>query len=258
MKIGVISDTHNFFDPAIPKLFAGVDHILHGGDIGLPWILLELEQIVPVTAVGGNTDDPGLCYKETAVVELERRKFLVHHIVNPRTPQDSIKERVAREQPDVVVFACTSAGALRGNAAEEALIASIARQTGAPTVSVAAAVRSAIDSRRARRIGVITPYVTSLNDKIRASLEEDGLEVAAIHGLGIVDNHEIGAVEPERIIGFACDCFEPSAVDLLFVSCTNFRAVEARPRIEELLYVPVVTSNQAALEAVLGRTASAA
>ena len=38
--IGVISDTHNYLDPRIPKLFAGVDHILHGGDIGLPAIIL--------------------------------------------------------------------------------------------------------------------------------------------------------------------------------------------------------------------------
>ena len=34
MRIGVISDTHDFLDPRIPKLFAGVDHILHAGDIG--------------------------------------------------------------------------------------------------------------------------------------------------------------------------------------------------------------------------------
>lgn len=161
-------------------------------------------------------------------------------------------------RPEVVVFACTSAGALRGNAAEDDLAASISEQTGVPTVSVAAAVRAAIESRSARRIGVITPYVTSLNDKIQASLEEDGLEVTAIYGMGIVDNHEIGAVQPDRIIRFACDCFEPSSVDLLFVSCTNFRAVEARPRIEELLGLPVVTSNHAGLEAVLHRTASVA
>ena len=40
LRIGVISDTHNYLDPRIPQLFAGVDHILHGGDIGLPAILL--------------------------------------------------------------------------------------------------------------------------------------------------------------------------------------------------------------------------
>lgn len=36
MRIGVVSDTHNYFDPGIPKLLHGVDHILHGGDIGSP------------------------------------------------------------------------------------------------------------------------------------------------------------------------------------------------------------------------------
>src|SRR5256885_1079073 len=86
MKIGVISDTHDFLDPKIPKLFAGVGHILHGGDIGLPWVILELEAISPVTAVLGNTDDGRLQFKETEVIELGGRKFLVHHIINPHGP----------------------------------------------------------------------------------------------------------------------------------------------------------------------------
>lgn len=107
MRIGVISDTHNYFDPRIPRLFAGVHHILHGGDIGLPVILLALEQIVPVTAVAGNTDDPGFHYKQTEVVELAGRKFLVHHIVNPHSLADPLKARIGREQPDVVVFGHT-------------------------------------------------------------------------------------------------------------------------------------------------------
>src|SRR5438874_4533876 len=107
MKIGIISDTHNFLEPKIPQRFAGVDHILHAGDIGLPWILLELEEIAPVTAVGGNTDDPALRYKQTAVVNLRDRKFLIHHIVNPHDLEDSLRERVARERPDVVVFGHT-------------------------------------------------------------------------------------------------------------------------------------------------------
>jgi hypothetical protein len=107
MRIGVISDTHNCLDPRVARLFAGVDHILHGGDIGLPAIILALEQIAPVTAVAGNTDDPGFHYRLTEVVELAGRKFLVHHIVNPHALADPIKARIAREQPDVVVFGHT-------------------------------------------------------------------------------------------------------------------------------------------------------
>ena len=103
-RIGVISDTHNYLDPRVAELFEGVDHILHGGDVGLPWLIQQLEQIAPVTAVLGNTDDGALGLKLTEVVELAERKFLVHHIVNPQALEESLKERIDRERPVVVVF----------------------------------------------------------------------------------------------------------------------------------------------------------
>jgi len=106
MKIGVISDTHGFLDPKIPKLFEGVGHILHGGDVGSPMVLLELENIAPVTAVLGNVDT-GMTLKLTEVVELGGRKFLLHHIVEPRSLGDQLTETIARTRPDVVVFGHT-------------------------------------------------------------------------------------------------------------------------------------------------------
>ena len=106
MKIGVISDTHDFLDPRIAKLFAGVDHILHGGDVGMQQIILELEEIAPVTAVLGNTD-LGNPLKLTEVVALGGRKFFVHHIVNPHAPDDKLREKLAKARPDVVIFGHT-------------------------------------------------------------------------------------------------------------------------------------------------------
>jgi uncharacterized protein len=106
LKIGVISDTHGFLDPKVKKLFAGVGHILHAGDIGDAFIAFELEQIAPITAVLGNTD-LGLSFKETEVVELAARKFLVHHIVNPPALSEKVEARIKRERPDVVVFGHT-------------------------------------------------------------------------------------------------------------------------------------------------------
>jgi putative phosphoesterase len=107
LRIGVISDTHNFLDPKVPKLFEGVDHILHAGDVGQPGLILQLDQIAPVTAVLGNTDDPGFHYRLTEVVELGERKFLIHHIVDPHAPDEALKRRLDREQPAVVVFGHT-------------------------------------------------------------------------------------------------------------------------------------------------------
>lgn len=106
MRIGILSDTHNFLDPRIPQLFDGVNHILHAGDVGEASITVQLEQIAPVTAVTGNIDSM-LPLRETEVVELDGRKYLVHHIVDPRDPAEPISERIAREQPDVVVFGHT-------------------------------------------------------------------------------------------------------------------------------------------------------
>ena len=106
MKIGLISDTHNHFDPRVPEIFAGVDHILHAGDVGLSLILNELELIAPVTAVLGNNDS-NLPIPETAVVILAGKKFLVHHIVTPGHGPAQIQARIQTEAPDVVVFGHT-------------------------------------------------------------------------------------------------------------------------------------------------------
>lgn len=106
MKIGVISDTHGWLDPRVEKLFAGVDHILHAGDIGNPMIELELKFLAPVTLVLGN-NDPDLTFRETELVTLADKKFLIHHIVNPRALSEKVQARIERDRPDVVVFGHT-------------------------------------------------------------------------------------------------------------------------------------------------------
>jgi putative phosphoesterase len=106
LKIGVISDTHGHLDPRVEKKFAGVDHILHAGDIGFASIILELEFVAPVTAVLGNCDSD-LGFPLTAVVELGGKKILVHHIVNPHAPLAPLAERIRKEQAEIVIFGHT-------------------------------------------------------------------------------------------------------------------------------------------------------
>ncbi|MBW8012087.1 MAG: YfcE family phosphodiesterase [Chloroflexi bacterium] len=63
LTIGVIADTHipdrtKTLHPDVLPTFqqAGVNHILHAGDISVPKILKQLEKIAPVSAVRGNRD----------------------------------------------------------------------------------------------------------------------------------------------------------------------------------------------------------
>ena len=106
MKIGIISDTHGFLDPEVLRLFQGVDHILHGGDIGSSRVIALLEDIAPVTAVSGNTDAE-IGFRETEIIRLMGRKFLLHHIVDVRSTAEAIKRRIDAERPDVIVFGHT-------------------------------------------------------------------------------------------------------------------------------------------------------
>ena len=107
MRIGILSDTHGHLDPAIRDIFQGVDHILHAGDFGFASILLELEDIAPVTAVLGNTDDPGTGYKELASVQLGGRTFVVHHIVEPADLSERMQLACLHLAPDVIVYGHT-------------------------------------------------------------------------------------------------------------------------------------------------------
>ena len=55
-RIGVLSDTHGFFDPRIAEYFGQCDEIWHAGDIGDYNVILQLNLIAPVVAVYGNID----------------------------------------------------------------------------------------------------------------------------------------------------------------------------------------------------------
>ncbi|MDF1575422.1 MAG: metallophosphoesterase family protein [Bacteroidales bacterium] len=55
-RIGVLSDTHGFYDPKIAEYFSMCDEIWHAGDIGDFEVVSRLRRIAPVLAVYGNID----------------------------------------------------------------------------------------------------------------------------------------------------------------------------------------------------------
>jgi putative phosphoesterase len=80
-RIGIISDTHGLLRPEAERRLAGVDHIIHGGDIGRHDIIAALRRIAPVTAIKGNvdTDDWANEYSDTELVRLAGRSIFVLH-----------------------------------------------------------------------------------------------------------------------------------------------------------------------------------
>jgi putative phosphoesterase len=81
MRIGVVSDTHGLLRPEVASALAGVERILHLGDVGKFAVIEELGKIAPVTAVRGNVDRDGACgaLPETEVALIEGRYVYMLH-----------------------------------------------------------------------------------------------------------------------------------------------------------------------------------
>jgi putative phosphoesterase len=79
----VVSDTHGLLRPEVLTALAGVDHILHLGDVGSSAILKALTQIAPIHAVRGNIDTSGPCSRlpETEVLWFEGHTLYLLHDV---------------------------------------------------------------------------------------------------------------------------------------------------------------------------------
>ena len=84
LTIGVISDTHGLLRPEVVASLAGVDHILHVGDVGAIGILDRLAAIAPLTAIRGNVDVSLQCAElpPTEMVELAGNTFYLVHSVH--------------------------------------------------------------------------------------------------------------------------------------------------------------------------------
>jgi maleate isomerase len=159
-------------------------------------------------------------------------------------------ELVATVRPDLLVFGCTSAGSLGGLPYDREVCERLGGLAGCPAIGVLSSVHEALERRGLRRIAVVTPYNAELTASVSDSLTAQGLEVVVSGGLGIEVNVELATPTPDAIADFVTDTMGSASVDGVFISCTNFRALEALPELTKKLQKPVITSNSAVLEAI--------
>jgi putative phosphoesterase len=81
-RIGLISDTHNYLDPAVFKHFDKCDEIWHGGDFGSATVADALKNFKPLRGVYGNIDGKDIRgdFSEVSYFNCEDVKVLMIHI----------------------------------------------------------------------------------------------------------------------------------------------------------------------------------
>ncbi len=106
MKIGLLSDTHGFLDPAVFKHFAECDEIWHAGDIGDFSVYEELKKYKPLRGVFGNIDGTRIRneFPEIQKFEVEGvRIFMIHIGGYPGSYAKNIKEKLIRYKPHLFI-----------------------------------------------------------------------------------------------------------------------------------------------------------
>lgn len=148
-------------------------------------------------------------------------------------------------RPDVIAFGCTSGSFLRGAGWDNDMRQQLTQfSNSAAAVTTAASVVEALNALGARRIAVISPYPTEVNQVLDDYMKGQGFEIARLDAVDGWQKGNIANIPPTTVIDLVRR--EATApVDAYFISCTNLRAAEVLQQIEDETGTPVVTANQA-------------
>ncbi|MDD7303019.1 MAG: metallophosphoesterase family protein [Bacteroidaceae bacterium] len=105
-RIGLLSDTHAYWDPRFEQYFRDVDEIWHAGDIGSLDVVLRLQELAPLRAVHGNIDggDIRRIYPELLRWDCEGLSVLMTHIGGyPGRYAPNIRKLILQHPPGLFI-----------------------------------------------------------------------------------------------------------------------------------------------------------
>ncbi len=144
---------------------------------------------------------------------------------------------------DVMAFGCTSASIVIGTKKIEELLTS--HHPGIPATNPWKAAKAAFKRLNAEKVSIFSPYPTVVNYPLYRELVNEGFDVPAIGALRIKNDTDITSVSFDSMVGGAQQILSQSKTDIIFMPCTNLRALEHLEKLEKILGLPVVCSNQA-------------
>jgi maleate isomerase/arylmalonate decarboxylase len=153
---------------------------------------------------------------------------------------------LAKADLDVIAYGCTAGSMVLPI---DSLALFMEKNGARKGVATAPALVHACRALGLKRIALATPYHDALNEHETKFLESCEIEVVNVRGLGIgaggpQEYVEIARIPKDRVHEHCRDADAPSAEGLL-ISCTDFAAMEAIPRLEGELGKPVISSNLA-------------
>ncbi|MGW5918393.1 maleate cis-trans isomerase family protein [Nocardia fluminea] len=150
---------------------------------------------------------------------------------------------LAAEQPDAVVWACTSGSFVYGPEGARGQVDSLAEAAGVPASSTSFAFVEAARALGVRRVAVVASYPEEVARLFVDFLAHAGIDVVSMSSAGIDTAAEVGTLTPDQVLALAVTNDHPGAQALL-IPDTAMHTLEVLPKLEAALGKPVLTANQ--------------
>jgi maleate cis-trans isomerase len=151
--------------------------------------------------------------------------------------------RLARHDPDVVLWACTSGSFVFGWEGADDQARALSAAAGVPASSTSFAFVHAAHALGVRRVAVAASYPDEVAQRFVEFLGRGGLDVLSMSSAGIVTAAEVGELPDEAVVELAVRNDNPDA-EALLIPDTAMRTVGLVTRLEQRLGKPVLTANQ--------------
>ena len=168
------------------------------------------------------------------------------HLTQMAEDTEEACELLATAKVNVIAYACTTGSLVKGIAWEKSLAKRMESRVRVPAVTTASAVIDALKKLDLSKVAVGTPYIDEVNAAEKNFLEESGIEVTKIVGLGYVDGEALHKEPPETAVKLARSV-DSGRAEGIFLSCTDLKTFPVLASIEKSLGKPVVSSNSATL-----------
>jgi maleate isomerase len=152
----------------------------------------------------------------------------------------SAGELLADARVHVIAWSGTSASWL-GFDRDEELCRRIEDRTGIPACTSVLAFREIFERTGVRRVGLVTPYLDDVQQRIILNWNSAGFHCTAERHLGLSDNFSFADVSEATIAGMVRDVVNVGA-DAVAIVCTNLKGAKLALQLEKELDVPVYDS----------------
>jgi len=216
--------------------------------------------IVPSSATTMEWEIPELLRRQQA---LGGQRFSFHSArlrLSQLTPEalqkmneaiDGAVDLLCDAQVDAIVHACVAGeaangrhGVLHTQAQLVGRVAATDRTPPAVVTSVAALV-GALQHLNAGRITMITPYRKPLVERVTATIGEYGIEVVQSRSLEIVDNLQVGRLDPSKLLAIAAQMDFSGSDALVLSACVQMPSLDVIEEAEQRFGLPVLSATTA-------------